>query len=128
MVYSLDDTKVQSAHRTQYFSMFANRTIYNDGSVVVTRPPVLPWLMASNAPPVEDDTWELHHVDKDFSEANDLAAKEPKKLHELLAGVILTVQGSALAVEPCEALTQQVLLNLSHSVARKFVDQTHGFR
>ena len=39
--------------------------------------------MSANAPPVEDYQWELYNVDKDFSEANDLAAKEPKKLREL---------------------------------------------
>ena len=32
---------------------------------------------------MNDYKWELYNVDKDFSEANDLAAKEPKKLREL---------------------------------------------
>ena len=32
---------------------------------------------------MEDYKWELYNVDKDFSEANDLAANEPKKLREL---------------------------------------------
>ena len=34
---------------------------------------------------VKDDVWELYTVDADFSEANDLAAKEPAKLKELQA-------------------------------------------
>ena len=33
--------------------------------------------------PVEDYKWELYNVEKDFSEANDLAAQEPKKLRQL---------------------------------------------
>ena len=36
-------------------------------------------------PAVKDDVWELYHVDKDFSQANNLAAKEPAKLAELQA-------------------------------------------
>jgi hypothetical protein len=35
------------------------------------------------APNVNDYKWELYNVADDFSEANDLAAKEPKKLREL---------------------------------------------
>ncbi len=35
--------------------------------------------------PLESDKWELYHVDKDFSQANDLAADNPEKLAELQA-------------------------------------------
>jgi len=37
------------------------------------------------APEVDPDTarWELYHIDKDFTQAKDLAASEPKKLREL---------------------------------------------
>ena len=31
------------------------------------------------------DTWELYHLDEDWSQANDLAAAEPKKLEEMKA-------------------------------------------
>ena len=82
MVYTFDDPKAVSKHRTQYFEMFANRAIYNDGWVAATTPPILPWVM-SETPDVNDYKWELYHVDEDFSEANDLAAKEPGKLREL---------------------------------------------
>ncbi len=83
LVYTFDNATAKSVHRTQYFEMFANRAIYNDGWVAATTPPVLPWVMSTNAPPAEDYQWELYNVDKDFSEANDLASKEPKKLREL---------------------------------------------
>jgi arylsulfatase len=36
-------------------------------------------------PPVKDDVWELYDVDEDFSQANDLANQNPKKLKELQA-------------------------------------------
>jgi arylsulfatase len=82
MVYTFDDAKAASKHRTQYFEMFANRAIYNDGWVAATTPPVLPWVMGQT-PNVNDYKWELYNVEDDFSEANDLAAQEPKKLREL---------------------------------------------
>jgi arylsulfatase A-like enzyme len=83
LVYTFDNPKAKSDHRTQYFEMFTNRAIYNDGWVAATTPPSLPWVMGGTMPPVEDYKWELYNVDQDFSEANDLAAKEPKRLRQL---------------------------------------------
>jgi len=83
IVYSFDDAKAKSVHRTQYFEMMGNRAIYSDGWVAATTPPFVPWVSSGKVPPVEDYNWELYNVDQDFSEANDLAAKEPKKLREL---------------------------------------------
>jgi arylsulfatase A-like enzyme len=82
MVYTFDNPKAKSAHRTQYFEMFCNRAIYNNGWVACTTPPILPWVVGTLVP-VDDYKWELYNVNEDFSEANDLAAKEPKKLREL---------------------------------------------
>jgi len=83
MVYSFDDAKAKSVHRTQYFEMLGNRAIYNDGWVAATTPAILPWVVGSTSVPVEDYKWELYNVEKDFSEANDLAVQEPKKLRQL---------------------------------------------
>jgi hypothetical protein len=82
MVYTFDSPNAASTHRTQYFEMFANRAIYNDGWVAATTPPLAPWATGKTID-VEDYKWELYDVTKDFSEANDLAAQQPKKLHEL---------------------------------------------
>jgi arylsulfatase len=81
MVYTFDDAKAQDRHRTQYFEMFGNRAIYHDGWVAATRHSI-PWLSVK-LPPLDQDRWELYHVDEDFSEANDLAAQNPQKLKEL---------------------------------------------
>ena len=43
-----------------------------------------PWLLPET-PPLSADVWELYDVDADFSQANDLAAENPKKLKELQA-------------------------------------------
>ncbi len=82
MIYTFDDPKAKSTHRTQYFEMFCNRAIYNNGWVACTTPPLLPWVMGATIP-ILDYKWELYNVEEDFSQANDLAAKEPQKLREL---------------------------------------------
>ena len=81
MLYSVDDAKAKDRHTTQYFEIFGNRGIYHDGWVACTRHSV-PWLMAQN-PPLIDDVWELYNVEKDFSEADNLAQQNPAKLKEL---------------------------------------------
>ena len=83
MVYTFDDAKAPSRHRTQYFEMLGNRAIYNDGWVAATTPPTPPWAAVAGDVGVLDYKWELYHVTEDFSEANNLAAKEPAKLREL---------------------------------------------
>ena len=82
MVYSFGDPKAASTRRTQYFEMFANRAIYNDGWVAATTPPLAPWASGKTIP-VDDYKWELYDITKDFSQANNLAAKEPQKLREM---------------------------------------------
>ncbi len=79
--FSFDDAKAADRHTTQYFEMFANRGIYHEGWVACTRHSI-PWLLVPN-PPLKDDVWELYHVDEDFSQANNLAEKNPAKLKEL---------------------------------------------
>ncbi len=81
MLYSADDARAADRRTTQYFEMFGNRGIYHEGWVACTRHSI-PWLMVQN-PPLSDDVWELYNVDEDFSQADDLAAKEPAKLKEL---------------------------------------------
>jgi len=87
LVYTFNDAKAPSKHTTQYFEMFGNRAIYHDGWVAATTPGVAPWDTAAEVegrlPPVLEYKWELYNVAKDFSEADDLAAKEPAKLKEL---------------------------------------------
>src|SRR4030095_4701510 len=79
--YSFDDAKAAAKHTTQYFEMFGNRAIYHDGWVACTRHSI-PWLIVPNSP-LTEDIWELYNVNEDFSEANNLADKNPEKLKEL---------------------------------------------
>jgi arylsulfatase len=85
MVYTFDDAKAKDRHTTQYFELVGNRGIYHDGWMACTTPLRLPWVTVGAAPSPDDFKWELYHVAEDFSQANDLAAKNPEKLKELQA-------------------------------------------
>jgi len=88
MIYTFDkaSAKAPSKRETQYFEMFANRGIYHDGWYACTTPPAAPWLLGTTKlPDVMDYKWELYNISEDFSQSNDLAAKNPEKLKELQA-------------------------------------------
>ncbi|MBL7648119.1 MAG: arylsulfatase [Candidatus Hydrogenedentes bacterium] len=81
MLYSADNAEAADTRTTQYFEMFGNRGIYHEGWVACTRHSI-PWLMVP-LPALENDTWELYNIDEDFTQANNLASKNPEKLKEL---------------------------------------------
>jgi arylsulfatase len=84
MLYSFDDAKAQDRRTTQYFELATNRAIYHDGWVACSRYG-LPWETAGRGDGFLTAPWELYHVNDDFSQADNLAAKEPAKLEELRA-------------------------------------------
>jgi arylsulfatase len=84
MMYSFDDAQAKSRRTTQYFEMFVNRAIYNDGWVACSRFGV-PWNVVGREGDFLNAPWELYHVEDDFSEADDLAAMNPEKLKQLQA-------------------------------------------
>jgi arylsulfatase A-like enzyme len=81
MVYTFDDAKTESRHRTQYFEIFGNRAVYADGWLAGTIHKA-PWEAKPRAA-LLDDKWELYDTRTDFSLADDLAAKNPAKLKEM---------------------------------------------
>jgi arylsulfatase len=87
MDYTFDKANADapSKRNTQYFEMFGNRGIYNEGWYACTTPPAGPWLMGLTKMPdvVNGYKWELYNIAEDYSQANDLAAKNPDKLREL---------------------------------------------
>jgi arylsulfatase len=81
MVYTFADAKAPSRHTTQYFEIFGNRAIYQDGWLAGTVHRAAWEFKPRRA--LEDDVWELYDARTDFSLANDLAAKNPQKLKEM---------------------------------------------
>jgi len=60
----------------QYFEMFGHRGIWSEGWKAVT------YHRARNN--LDEDVWELYHLDEDFSECHDLAESHPEKLAEMI--------------------------------------------
>ncbi|MCA3710189.1 MAG: arylsulfatase [Phenylobacterium sp.] len=83
MLYAFADPKAPGRRTTQYFEIFGNSGIYHDGWFASTTPTRLPWSGVGNDMNVLTTKWELYNIDKDFSQANDLAAKNPEKLREM---------------------------------------------
>jgi len=84
MLYSFDNQKAEDKRTTQYFEMFVNRGIYDEGWMASTRFGV-PWNTATREGDFLDAPWELYNLEEDFSQANDLAEENPEKLQELQA-------------------------------------------
>ena len=81
MVYTFADAKAPSRHTKQYFEIFGNRGMYNDGWLARTIHRAA-WEFKPRGT-LEADKWELYDTRADFSLANDLAAQNPAKLKEL---------------------------------------------
>ena len=101
MVYTFDDAKAKDRHTTQYFEMLGNRGIYHDGWMACTTPLRPPWVTFGAEPSPDDFKWELYNVAEDFSQANDLAAKNPEKLKELQA--VFDVEAKKYNVYPLDS-------------------------
>jgi arylsulfatase len=81
--YSFENAKAKERHTTQYFEIAGNRAIYHDGWFARTIHRA-PWEYKPRRA-LQDDVWELYDVRSDFGLANDLAAKNPKKVAEMKA-------------------------------------------
>jgi arylsulfatase A-like enzyme len=79
MLPMLRDADAPETHEVQYFEIMGNRGIYFQGWTAVTKHRT-PWL--EDAPPLEQDVWELYGPD-DWSQAHNLAVEMPDKLAEL---------------------------------------------
>ncbi|MBW0014877.1 arylsulfatase [Mycobacterium sp.] len=79
MLPMLRDGNAPETHDVQYFEMMGNRGIYHQGWTAVTKHRT-PWLF--DAPPFDEDIWELYGPD-DWTQSRDIAAEQPEKLAEL---------------------------------------------
>ena len=88
MLYTFNDGAAKSHRTVQYFEMFGNRGIYQDGWMATTRHGRLPW-GAGSPGGFDDDPWELYNVAEDFSQAENLATKYPEKVKALQAAFLV---------------------------------------
>ena len=77
---TFDNGKAKIPREAQYFEMFAQRAIYLDGWRAYA-----PWKLGDviTAKDLANEKWMLFHIDTDFSESEDVAAKNPAKLEEM---------------------------------------------
>ena len=88
---SLTDANAPERHTQQYFETIGNRSMYKDGWWLSMKTARIPWVLTPEAikpyaPGVWDpdqDPTELYYLPDDFSQARDLAEKQPEKVKEL---------------------------------------------
>jgi len=87
--YTFDaaNTRTPSGHKTQYFEMFGQWALYDDGWLLSTKVNRAPWeaFGPANPDPLNNQVLELYNLNEDFSQTTDLAAKHPEKVKELKA-------------------------------------------
>jgi len=87
--YTFDakNAKAPSRHRTQYFEMFGQWALYNDGWLLSTKVNRAPWdaFGPANPDPLNNQVLELYDLNRDFSQSTDLAAKNPQKVKAMKA-------------------------------------------
>jgi arylsulfatase len=82
MAYTFNDPIAPERHKTQYYEMHGNRSIYGDGWIATQRSGLLPWAYTFTSG-IGTQPWELYNLTTDYSEAHDLAAENPARLNQL---------------------------------------------
>lgn len=85
LAYTFKDPGAPSTHKTQYFEMMGDRALYHDGWILSTTPLRAPWDLTgpTTQDPANAFKWELYNLKDDWTQNNDLSAKEPGKLKEM---------------------------------------------
>ena len=87
LAYTFDATNAHEPthHKTQYFEMMGDHSIYHEGWLASTKVIRAPWdaFGAANPDPLNNVTWELYDLNNDYSQTNDLAAKYPDKVKQM---------------------------------------------
>lgn len=81
---TLTDKNAKEIRTSQYFEIFANRAIYKDGWWAASLS-FEPWQAERGEYDPFKAKWELYNLDKDFSQARNVAAQNPDKVRELEA-------------------------------------------
>jgi len=86
-LYTFDagNADTPSRHKTQYFEMMGQWALYDDGWLLSTKVNRAPWeaFGPANPDPLNNQVFQLYDLTRDFSQANDIAAENPKKVAEL---------------------------------------------
>jgi arylsulfatase A-like enzyme len=86
MAYTFDAkaAKAASTHKTQYFEMMGDHALYHDGWIASTKVMRPPWVVLGGVGmEPQDYPWELYDLRSDWTQTNDVAKANPRKLKEL---------------------------------------------
>ncbi len=122
MVYTFDKSNADkpSTRTTQYFEMCGMRALYHQGWVACTTPFRPPWNITAPTPDdvVNNVTWELYDITKDWTQSDNIAASNPTKLKELQD--LFWVEANKYQVLPLDAsgFTRSIALRPSITAGR----------
>ncbi|MGB8143937.1 MAG: sulfatase-like hydrolase/transferase [Chromatiaceae bacterium] len=91
LAYSFADAKAPGRKHTQYFDNNGSRGLFQDGWFASTFGPLTPWLIVSPGLATWDsrqDVWELYDLRSDFSQAVNLADREPQRVEVMKAAFL----------------------------------------
>ncbi len=90
--YTFDpaNAKAASRHKTQYFEMFGQWALYDDGWLLSTKVNRAPWQVfgAADTDPLNDQVFQLYNLKESWNQQEDVAAKNPQKVKEMRAAFL----------------------------------------
>jgi arylsulfatase len=94
---------VPSQHKTQYFEMMGQYALYHEGWLLSTKVNRAPWeaFGKANPDPLNNQTFQLYDLTKDFTQANDIAAQYPDKVDAMRK--MFVAEGEKYQVFPMDA-------------------------
>ena len=95
-LYTFDATnaRVPSRHKTQYFEMFGQWALYDEGWLLSTEVNRAPWVAfgPANPDPLNNQVFQLYDLSKSWNQADDIAEKHPAKVTEMRAKFLAEAQ------------------------------------
>ena len=87
MQYAFKSADAVEQKKSQYFEIMGSRGYYEDGFMASAFGPRIPWVPGISPDIVkwspDTDAWELYDLNKDFSQARDIAEQQPEQLSAL---------------------------------------------
>ncbi len=96
LTYTFDDPDAEGRKPSQYFEVMGSRSYYEDGWIASVFGPRTPWVPGVD-PAIfqwspDNDTWELHDLTQDHSQAHNLADEHPEKVEALKEAFLVTAE------------------------------------
>ena len=96
LTYTFDNPDAEGRKRSQYFEVMGSRSYYEDGWIASVFGPRTPWVPGVDPAILkwspDNDTWELHDLTQDHSQARNLADEHPEKVEALKEAFLVTAE------------------------------------